>query len=148
MNEDTTNNGVNTKNPSIPVVQSTIKMPDLEEFEGKRAMIEGWEIVDMKTFFDPQTGDKLSEPVLAKKLKVFSETLAQGEKNDGETFPIKATAIFSLVKSADGNYGLSSHPQSNIQQFFRKLKVDKIEDIRGKYVTVTLDANNWLKIVY
>ena len=83
-----------------------------------------------------------------KKLKIFSEPLGEGKRSDGSPFFIRATALFSLKKDKEGKLGLSSHPSSNIQKFFRKLKVNTLSEMKGKFITVTVDENGWGRIVY
>ena len=135
-------------NPDIPVLPSITQLPDPEQFEGARVEIEGWEVVEVKTFFDPHTGERLSEPVMTPCLKVFTKPLAYGKNRDGEEFPIRATALFNLKRDKNGRLGLSGHPNSNIQKFFRKLKVNSLQEIKGRYVTVTCTPEGWLRIVY
>jgi len=135
-------------NPELPVIPGVSDLPDVEGFEGARVAIEGWEIIEVNSNFSPETGEKLELPVRVKKLKVVTTPLAFGKRNDESEFPIRASALFGLKKSKSGEWGLSSHPSSNIQKFFKKLKVNTLQDIKGKYVTVTVDENNWLRIVY
>jgi hypothetical protein len=135
------------QNPDLPVVQSG-ELPDLEQYEGRRAKLEGWDIIEVNSYYNPDTGDRMSTPITVQRLKVFSEKLGEGKKSDGTPFDIRATALFPLKKDASGNLGISSHSNSNIQKFFRKLKINSLPEMKDKYVTVTVSESGWLNIIY
>ncbi len=135
------------ENPELPNIAST-ELPDMEQFEGARTKIAGWEISKVNSYFDPESGERLQAPVQVDVVKIFSEPLGEGKKSDGGTFPIRASTMFNLKKDAKGNLGLSTHPRSNVQKFFKKLKVNSLAECKDKYVTVTVDDNGWLRIVY
>jgi len=136
-------------NPEIPMFESSAELPDMEQFEGARVQVEGWSIIDVNSKYDPKTGDLVKgEPVKVKKLKIFSAPVAQGKKEDGTEFPIRGTLLIGMKLDKEDKWGLSTHKSSNIQKFFRKLKVNSLSEIKGKYVTLTLDENQWLRIVY
>jgi len=136
-------------NPEIPMFESSAELPEMEQFEGARVQIEGWSIIDVKSKYDPKTGDLIrGEPVQVKKLKIFSAPVAQGKKGDGTEFPIRGTTLIGMKLDKEGKWGLSTHTTSNIQKFFRKLKVNSLPEIKSKYVTLTVDEGGWLRIVY
>jgi hypothetical protein len=133
-------------NPEIPMISST-ELPDMEQFEGARTKIEGWEIAKVNSLYD-ETGKKIDVPILVDVVKIYTEQLGSGKKADGSDFPIRASTIFNLKKDTKGNLGLSAHPKSNVQKFFKKLKVNSLAECKDKYVTVTVDSSGWLRIVY
>lgn len=134
------------QNPDLPIVQGG-ELPDMEQFEGKRAKIEGWDIVEVNSYYN-EAGERIATPILVKCLKVFSEKLGEGTKSDGTVFDLRATVLFNLKKDKDGKLGLSSHPRSNIQKFFKKLKVNNLAEIKGKFVTIVVDDSGWLRFAY
>lgn len=136
------------QNPEIPIIPGKSEIPDLTEFEGVRVKIEGWEIIEIDSYWDPEnTEKKLVTPVKVKKLKVFTQPVTQGKKGDGTVFPIRASALFSMKRDDKGNWGLSDNPKSNFQKFLHKIKVNTLKDLVEKYVTITLDENGYLRIV-
>jgi len=94
---------------------------DLSEHEGKKAKIEGVEVVEVPS--------KYSERGKAWVVKV--ETGVITEINDIE---IKASELFNLKEENGKASGWSS--QGNLQQLLDKLSVDKPEELEGKEVTV------------
>lgn len=67
---------------------------------------------------------------------------------------IRTKARFSLQQDDKGNLVISKHPKGKLWKFMRKMGVDKLEDLKGKMVTLTAEPSKdenddrlWLRIV-
>ncbi len=66
---------------------------------------------------------------------------------------IRTKARFSLQQNDKGELVISKHPKGKLWKFMRKLGVEKLEDLKGKMVTLTTEASTdpsddrvWLRI--
>jgi predicted HNH restriction endonuclease len=121
--------------PEIPELESASGGVDLSEFEGRKAKIESYEVMDGTSTFD-ENGDALppgqTRPV--KLLKVYTEQVTEFEK-DGEKIPVSASELFNM-KEQDGVWGISTHEKAKIQRLIKKLKAKSLKDIVGKDVVI------------
>jgi hypothetical protein len=122
--------------PDIGVIESGGAGTDLTEFEGHKAKLWKYEIVDMKTNYD-EKGELLpaGQTMPTKRLKVYSEQITEFTDKEGKTIPVYATEIFSL-KQQGNKWGISNHEKAKIQKLLTKLKVQELKQIIGKTVIV------------
>ena len=130
----------------IPVIESSIEIPDLSEFSNTQAKIEGWEIKEVKSFWNPETKQKIEEPILVNKLRIYTEVITHGKK-DGRDFEIRASTLIPMKKNKFGEVGISSNPNSTIQKLFQKLRINKLSEIKDRFVDIFLDESRYLRIV-
>jgi len=126
---------------------------DNSKFEGQRIKIESVNTVEVIDFFPEGNYDKNStakktvveittEPIKQYHMNedgsvVFGPELIEIPNKEGEgTHSLKIVHRFNLQKEGD-QWIISKHPKANLWKFMRKLNVEKVTDLAGKYVTVT-----------
>lgn len=78
------------------------------------------------------------------------DVIGEGE----EKREIRVKARFSLQQDDNGNLVISKHPKGKLWKFMRKMGVDKLQDLKGKIVSLTTEPSTdpnddrvWLRIV-
>ncbi len=102
---------------------------DLSKFEGKEVTIELAE----PTWVD----SKFHESGKAKCLKVESEVVTTIKIDDKEV-DIRASELLNLKQDADGSWGYSSSPQSNLNKFMKRHGVSHPSKLVGKKAKIKL----------
>jgi hypothetical protein len=130
-----------TELPDIQEFEASSGGTDLSEFEGKKAKLEKYEVIDGKSTFG-EDGERLppGETIPVKLLKVYTEQVTEFEGDDGN-IPVYATEIFNM-KEVDGVWGISKHEKAKIQKLIKKLKVGELKDIIGKDVVLRTREND------
>jgi hypothetical protein len=97
--------------------------------------------------YDPNMTEK--HPFIEVTTEVV-DTVGEGEKK----IEVRAKARFSLQQDEKGNLIISKHPKGKLWKFMRKMGVDKLENLKGKMVTLTTEPSKdenddrvWLRIV-
>ena len=133
------------------LTQFEVSQPiDVSEMEGVRSKIDKIEIIDTFSSYDENGNwvEGLKRPV--KRLRVSSEVLKEVVVPNKEPIKVRASMIFALKETKDvkGHFkwGWSNSPNSKLFQFLKKLKVNTPNELKGKYITVTVrpsrDAND------
>lgn len=78
------------------------------------------------------------------------DTVTSGDQKS----EIRAKARFSLQQNDKGELVISKHPKGKLWKFMRKMGVEKLDDLKGKMVTLTTEPSKdenddrlWLRIV-
>jgi len=145
-------------NPEIPLAPRGTSL-DISDLEGSRAEIESWSIIDVNSKF----GDGVSEvegviiprgdpipnnkTIKAKSLKISTKLLKDFTLDDGRKVEIRGSTLFGLIRMNNGEYGLPSSSTAKFNKFLKKMKVNTLSELKGKFVTITIDENNYAKIV-
>jgi len=102
---------------------------DFSEFEGIKKRIEELEILEVPSQYS-KTGK-------TKVLKVITEPVTTVKNRDGDEVDIRATEIFNLkYDEKTGQWGYSTSPKSKLQKLMSKLKVNKLSDLKNKFVVI------------
>lgn len=120
----------------------TMEPLNVGQYEGARVEIEKCEVVDMTTSYNDEGVwvEGLKRPT--KRLKVSTKPLTKVEVPGKESFEIRASMIFALKETKDEKtgqitgYGWSTNKNSKLMKFMKMMKVNKPDELIGKYVTV------------
>jgi predicted SPOUT superfamily RNA methylase MTH1 len=102
---------------------------DLGEFEGLKKRIDYLEIQSVPSQF--------SDTGKTKVLKVITEPVTVFKNKKGEDIEIRASELFSLkYDDKSEQWGYSTSPKSRLQKLLKKCKVNRITDLKNKFVVV------------
>lgn len=129
---------------------------DAREFEGVRTKIAEVRtiIVDSHYVDGNYTADKTTKiDVLEIETEGVTELDVEDENGIKSKKKITARQRFNLQRDSGNNLIFSKHPKAKLWKFMRKLGVEHINDMKGKYVTLTTEASKddnddrvWLRI--
>lgn len=141
---------------NIPIVEPK-SLIDVTGYEGKRFPIDTVERIEVIDYYNGPTDDGSNTAynpnstekkfVIEIKTVPLPELDENGEPTDnmvdlGDGKKLTVNARFNLKKEMDEktgqvNWVISKHPKANLWKFMRKFKVDKLGDLKGKFVTLT-----------
>lgn len=102
---------------------------DFGEFEGLKKRIEELKIMEVPSQFT-KTGK-------TKVLKVITEPITTVKSKDNTEIEIRASEIFNLkYDEKTGTWGYSTSPKSRLQKLMTKCKVNKLSDLKNKFVVL------------
>lgn len=121
--------------PVVEEFESAQGGVDLSEFEGKKAKIAGYTIIDSVSSYD-ESGNALplGKTIPVKRLKVFTGKITEFDGPDGK-IPVRATELFTM-KQQGGKWGVSTHPKAKISKLIAKVKAKNLKGIVGKEVVL------------
>lgn len=95
---------------------------DVSEFEGRRVDIEGYEVVELPSDYDPETGKEDPKAgYTAHKIRVFSKPVTTIKDSEGKEVAIRASELFGMKYDAETDkWGVSTSPKSFLNKFLAK----------------------------
>ena len=118
---------------------------DLTEWEGKKLKIERLSVKEVDSPYDANGKYNPKNPTKVQVLKVETEAFTEIEV-EGKNKPIRASRLFNLKLSPDtGKWGVSTSERSKLRAFFNKMKVESVNDLKGKEVVALIGENNFME---
>ena len=135
---------------------------DVSQYEGFRTTIAKVEVIEAINWYNkpsadgngfiynPESTEKMQKvrivtkplPVLDSDGHATTELLSLGE---GKNLEVQARFNLSLI---DGKWQISKHPKAKLWAFMRKMNVEKISELEGKFVTLTTEPSKTDDKVY